>query len=149
LGYCHYWGRPAELSLSGFRTFAQECVRLRRALGVPWLGLLGVKIGNAFGQGRPMFRQGVISLDGRPSDEPLSIHRLFHKPQQEPDRFIPYWDFVKTNQKPYDDLVVAALVSFKTHFAGAALSSDGGKRDWARGIALYEGAAGRQPPAGS
>jgi hypothetical protein len=147
LVYCHYWGRPAELSLSGFRTFAQECVRRRRALGVPWLGLLGgVKIGNAFGQGRPMFRQGVISFDGRPSDEPLSIHRLFHEPQQEPDRFNLYWDFVKTNQKPYDDLVVAALVSFEMHFAGAALSSEGGKRDWARGIALYERAAGRQAP---
>jgi hypothetical protein len=36
---------------------------------------------------------------------------------------------VKTNQKPYDDLVVAALVSFEMHFAGAALSSEGGKRD--------------------
>lgn len=97
LGYCHYWGRPAELSLSGFGTFAQECVRRCRALGVPWLGLLGgVKIGNAFGQGRPMFRQGVISFDGRPSDEPLSIHRLFHKPQQEPDGFNLYWDFVKS-----------------------------------------------------
>ena len=128
MGYCHYWGRPAELSLSGFGTFAQECVRRRRALGVPWLGLLGgEKIGNAFGQGRPMFREDVISCNGRPGHEPLIIHRLFHKPQQESDRFNLYWDFVKTNQTPYDDLVVAALVSFEMHFAGAALSSEGAR----------------------
>jgi hypothetical protein len=151
LGYCHYWGRPAELSLSGSRAFVQECVRLRRALGVPWLGLLGgEKIGNAFGQGRPMFREDVISCNGRPGHEPLIIHRLFHKPQQEPGGFGPYWGCVKTNQKPYDDLVVAVLVSFKAHFPGAALPSDRSKRDWvrdwARGIALYEGTTGRQAP---
>jgi len=105
-----------------------------------------VKIGNAFGQGRPMFREGVISFNGRSSREPLSIHRLIHKPQQEPGRFGLYWDFVKTNQKPYDDFVVAVLVSFKMHFPGAALSSDRGERDWACGIALYERSTGRQAP---
>jgi hypothetical protein len=147
LGYCHYWGRPAELSLSGFRAFVQECAVLRGALGVPWLGLFGgVRIGNVFGRGRPIFHEHVICFNGRPSHEPLIIHRLFHKPQQEPGRFGLYWDFVKTNQKPYDELVVAVLVSFKTLFPAAALSSDGGKSDWARGIALYERATGRQAP---
>ena len=55
-------------------------------------------------------------------------------------------DYVKTNEKPYDELVVAVLVSFKHHFPAAALSSDGGERDWARGIALYQRATGRQAP---
>ena len=49
-------------------------------------------------------------------------------------------------EKAYDELVVAVLVSFKHHFPAAALSSDGGERDWARGIALYERATGRQAP---
>jgi len=38
------------------------------------------------------------------------------------------------------------LVSFKHHFPAAALSSDGGESDWARGITLYERATGRQAP---
>ena len=41
---------------------------------------------------------------------------------------------------------MAVLVSFKHHFPAAALSSDGGERDWARGIALSERATGRQAP---
>jgi hypothetical protein len=55
-------------------------------------------------------------------------------------------NYVKTNEKPYDELVVAVLVSFKHHFPAAALSSDGGERDWARGIALYQRATGHQAP---
>jgi hypothetical protein len=147
LGYCHYWARPAELPLGEFRSFAAECGTLRRALGVPVLGLFGgVKIGGSFGYGRPIFREHAIGFNGRPSCEPLVIYRVFHKPQQAPDKFGLYWDYVKTNEKPYDELVVAVLVSFKHHFPTAALSSDGGERDWARGIALYERATGRQAP---
>ena len=117
MGYCHYWGRPAELPLSGFRPFVEECAKLRRALGVPWLGLFGgVKIGNSFGWGRPIFREDVICFNGRPSHEPLIIYRAFHEPQRKPGKFGLYWDFVKTNQKPYDELVVAVLVSFKNYF---------------------------------
>lgn len=114
-------------------------------LGVPWLGLFGgVKIGDAFGWGRPIFREDVICFNGRPSHQPLVIHRLLHKPQQELGTFDLNWDFVKTNQKPYDELEVAVLVSFKVHFPASALSSDGGKSDWERGIALDERATGRQ-----
>ena len=147
LGYCHYWGRPTELPLSGFRPFVEECVTLRRALGVPWLGLFGgVKIGDSFGWGRPIFREDVICFNGRPSHEPLIIYRAFHEPQRKPGRFGLYWDFVKTNQKSYDELVVAVLVFFKDYFPASALSSDGGKEDWACGIALYERATGRKAP---
>jgi hypothetical protein len=147
LGYCHYWGRPTELPLGEFRSFAVECGTLRRALGVPVLGLFGgVKIGGSFGYGRPIFREHAIGFNGRPSCEPLVIYRVFHKPQQPPDKFGLHWDYVKTNEKPYDELVVAVLVSFKHHFPAAALSSDGGERDWARGIALYQRATGRQAP---
>jgi hypothetical protein len=102
------------------------------------LGLFGgVKIGGSFGAGRPIFREDAICFNGRPRHEPLVIYRVFHRPQQELGEFGLYWDFVKTDQKPYDELVVAVLVSFKHHFPAAALPSDGGKRNWARGIALY------------
>jgi len=147
MGYCHYWGRPAELPLSTFRSFVAECVTLRRALGVPWLGLFGgVKIGSSFGWGRPIFREDVICFNGRPGCEPLIIYRVFHRLDRKPGDFGLYWDFVKTREEPYDELVVAVLVSFKHYFPASALSSDGGKEDWARGIALYERTTGRQAP---
>jgi hypothetical protein len=53
---------------------------------------------------------------------------------------------VKTNQKPYDDVVVAALVSLKRYFPASALSSHGGTEDWAPGLSLYERATGRRAP---
>jgi len=55
----------------------------------------------------------------------LVIYRVFHKPQQAPDKFGLYWDFVKTNEKPYDELVVAVLVSFRHHFPAAAFPRTG------------------------
>ena len=88
----------------------------------------------------------VIGFNGRPSHEPFVIYRVFHRPEQKLGKFGLFWNFVKTNEKPYDELVVAVLVSFKHHFPAAALSSDGGKSDWARAIALYERATGRQAP---
>jgi hypothetical protein len=147
LGYCHYWGRQPELPLIAFRSFVEECVTLRRALGVPRFGLFGgVKIGDSSGWAPPVFREDVICFNGRPGCEPLIIHRVFHQPQREPGDFGLYWDFVKTNAQPYDELVVAVLLSFKHYFPASALSSDGDRRDWARGIALYERATTRQAP---
>lgn len=147
MSYCHYWGRPAELAASEFRAFARECVTLRRALGVPLLGLFGgVKICGASGWRRPTFREDGICFNGRPGHEALVIRRVYHQPRRQPGDFGLYWDYVSTSEKPYDDSVVASLLSFKHHFPAAALSSDGGKQDWARGIALYESATGRLAP---
>ncbi len=106
MGYCHYWGRQAELPLIAFRSFVEECVTLRRALGVPRFGLFGgVKIGDSSGWAPPVFREDVICFNGRPGCEPLIIHRVFHQPQREPGDFGLYWDFVKTNAQPYRDCV--------------------------------------------
>jgi hypothetical protein len=122
-------------------------VTLRRTLGVPWLGLFGGgKIGGSFGWGRPIFREDVVCFNGRPSHEPLIIYRVFHEPQRKSGDFGLYWDFVKTNQKPYDELVVTVLVSLKRYFPASALSSDGGTEDWVPGLGLYERATGRRAP---
>jgi len=65
----------------------------------------------------------VIGFNGRPSHEPFVIYRVFHRPEQKLGKFGLFWNFVKTNEKPYDELVVAVLVSFKHHFPAAALCS--------------------------
>jgi hypothetical protein len=148
MGYCHYWGRPAELSRDRFRAFAAECKQLRTALGVPTLGLFGgVKIGGATGWGKPIFSEETICFNGRPMQETLLIHRVFHHPERETGDYGLHWDFVKTNQAPYDELVVAVLLSFKQFFPETALYSDGGAAEWANGIALYERTTGRTVPA--
>lgn len=147
MSYMHYWGRPAELSRGSFERFAGECKQLRLRLGVPRFGLFGgVKIGGAMGPGEPTFSSECICFNGRPSHETFLIHRAFHHPEREAGDFGLHWDFVATDRKPYDDLVVAVLLSFKHAFPGAALSSDGGEEAWARGVALYERTTGRSVP---
>jgi tetratricopeptide (TPR) repeat protein len=142
LGYCHYWGRPTELPGPEFGSFAAECRTLRRALDGD------VKIGDSIGEGEPIFSEEAICFNGHRDlgHETFLIRRVFDTQDQELGRFGLYWDFVKTNGKPYDQLVVAVLVSLKHYFPTSALSSDGGKEDWASGIALYERATGRQAP---
>jgi hypothetical protein len=49
-------------------------------------------------------------------------------------------------QNPYDELVVAVLLSLKHYFPASALSSNGGTEDWAPGLGLYERATGRRAP---
>ena len=147
MSYKHYWGRPLELPRDRFRLFAAECRELRQALGVPFLGLFGgVGIGGALGTGDPTFTQDAVCFNGRPGYETFLIHPLFHHPAHERGDYDLYWDFVATAQRPYDTLVVAALLSFKYHFPEAALNSDGGEQDWARGINLYQRATRRKAP---
>ena len=147
MGYCHYWGRPAALSSEHFRAFAEECQQLRVALGVPKLWFFGgVKIGGALGVGKPIFSAETICFNGRPPGETLLIHRVFHRQDRETGDDGLYWDFVKTRQLPYDQLVVAVLLSFKHFFPAAALSSDGGNADWAAGMTLYTQTTGRSVP---
>lgn len=147
MGYCHYWGRPAVLSRELFRAFAAECHQLRAALGMPKLWFFGgVKIGGALGYGKPIFSAETICFNGRPPGETMLIHRIFHHQERETGDDGLYWDFVKTNQAPYDQLVVAVLLSFKYFFPEVALSSDGGQDDWAAGMALYTQTTGRSVP---
>lgn len=147
MSYMHYWGRPSELSRDCFRLLAGECRKLRQGLGVPWLGFFGgVRIGGVMGSGNPSFTDDTICFNGRPGHETFVLHRVFHKPQQESGLHGLHWDFVGTDRKPYDALVVATLLSFKHHFPESALNSDGGEADWAQGMALYQRVTGRRPP---
>jgi hypothetical protein len=51
------------------------------------------------------------------------------------------WDFCKTNNKPYDDVVVACLCVLAE--TGLAVDSDGDKEEWEVGRKLAEKALGR------
>jgi hypothetical protein len=54
--------------------------------------------------------------------------------------------FVKTEWKPYDEVVVACLIAARDHFPSAVLTIDSDGEwspDWARGAGLYERVLGR------
>lgn len=147
MGYSHYWGRPPELDPARFLLFAEECKALRRAAGMPWLGLFGgLKVGGELGWGAPSFTKELVCFNGRPQCEPLVLPCHLPMGRQAVGDYGLYWDGAKTNKLPYDQLVVAALLSFKSHFHEAALYSDGDRDDWSDGIQLYERVTGKAVP---
>lgn len=147
MGYSHYWGRPKELDPGRFAAFADECRYLRRQAGLPILGLFGgLKIGAELGWGQAIFTGEMVCFNGRPQCEPLTIPRCVQSSGYAGEYGL-FWDGAKTNQLPYDRLVIAVLLAFKHHFPEGALYSDGSRDDWAAGIYLYEHATGRPAPA--
>lgn len=147
MSYCHYWGTPAELGAKQFELFSAECKQLRAGLGFPFLGLFGgVKIGDANGRGQPIFQNDIVCFNGKPYHESFLVRRVFQHQEREVSDYGLYWNFVNTNRKPYDTLVVASLLSLHYHFDEAALYSDGGESDWSLGIDLYEKVTRRKTP---
>jgi hypothetical protein len=57
-----------------------------------------------------------------------------------------YFDFCKTNRKPYDVVVTALLLAVRESYGDAVrISSDGGFFDWKDGVRLFEEATGLVP----
>lgn len=140
MGYCHYWGRPMELSPEQFISYVFEVKQLRDAVKPRFWFFGGVKITGGLRWGGPTFTDRIINFNGRPGCENFLVTRIYsekHKNRSPKDDGL-YWDYVKTNQNPYDVVVTAALLSLLHHVPEAAVESDGDITDWKQGIELYE-----------
>jgi hypothetical protein len=86
----------------------------------------------------------TVTSDGR-SISINGVGELAHE-----DFSFPAAPFVKTNGKPYDEVVTACLLVARDHFPTSVLTidSDGDWDDWAAGRALYKEVLGRdaRPP---
>jgi hypothetical protein len=143
MGYTHYWERdPQKESPDAFGRFAldvQQLVLLAQSKGVA--------LGDGFGENEPVFTEGYFAFNGAGE---LS-HETFHwgaipeNPEwraEEPMTF----DFCKTNMKPYDAVVTAALIRAKVIYGDAITVSSDGEWDadpeawgtWQEGRDLYE-----------
>jgi hypothetical protein len=130
MGSTHYWRRGRSThdaaKFAELAKVAQKVVDLATGRGI--------EIGDALGEGKsPTITDEVISLNGvgRDSHESFVV-------SLKPDEF----DFCKTNQKPYDDVVVAILVLYKHFFPGIEFSSDGSLGELQAGLELAKEALG-------
>jgi hypothetical protein len=130
MGYTHYWGREKpeipQLLWGKFTTRLQPILDAHSDI------LTDVEV-----TGDRVFFNGV------PAHETFVLDRTFASPYEgAPFGFA----FCKTASKPYDKIVVAALVLLATITKGFPVgfhwSSDGGPSDHAEGIALAECGAG-------
>ena len=149
MGYCHNWGRPMEVSPEIFSSYVEEVKKLRRAIRPTfWFFGGGIKITGAMGWGPPEFKSEIINFNGRPMCENFLITRNYSTKYKDPspnDDGL-FWDYVKTNERPYDVLVTAALLSFRHHVPEVLIESSGDRDDWQKGIALYERVTQRKVP---
>lgn len=134
MGYTHYWERrTGEHDAVKFGEFARVA-----AIVVELATKRGVKIGDALGEGKPyVINEQKIALNGvgAESHESFVIARGSSE-------FGGEFDFCKTNEKPYDVVVVAILVLYKYFFPEVVFSSDGGLADLQAGLALVREALG-------
>ncbi len=129
-GYCHYYTWQQTPDENKLRACIADMRRIIEASSVP--------LSDGEGEG------------GKPFLTPLELHingvgEDAHEPFVFPSG--PGFNFVKTNGKPYDVVVVACLLAARDHFGPDELiiESDGRWRDsWAAGAALYQGVLGRR-----
>lgn len=130
MGYTHYWERQTgEHDAAKFGEFARVA-----AIVVELATKRGVKIGDALGEGKPyVINEQKIALNGvgAESHESFVLTRVSSG-----------FEFCKTNEKPYDVVVVAILVLYKHFFPEVVFSSDGGLADLQAGLALVREALG-------
>jgi hypothetical protein len=128
MGYTRYWYRPKELNKLDF-------AKLRDTIETIINNVTDIDIVDSFGEG----------FDAELTNEHISFnglgdegHESFHLPRilgdskyytectdaQHLSRGL-YFQFCKTQRKPYDDVVAAALLALKEIFPECEVSSDG------------------------
>ncbi len=151
MGYSHAWARTADIPAAEFEAWLGD---LRRIIATarPLLGLFGgIRVSGSAGFGAPVLGPTLVAFNGSAlfsqAHESFIVHRSFrdYRADAKPDADGLFWDACKTAQKPYDTVVVAALLAFLERVASARLSSDGARDDWQAGAALFHRALRRDP----
>ena len=153
MGYSHSWARLAEIPIPEFEAWVDDVKHIVASAG-PVLGLFGgVRINGPAGFGRPTLGPSMVALNGSAlfsrAHESFIVHRRIqdYRANATPGADNLFWDACKTAQKPYDVVVVAAILAFLERISGSRASSDGERDDWAGGAALFARALRRDPAA--
>ena len=140
MSYTHYWKLDKTVTQANYRkalTSIKKIVELKGDKGGMLDSLYNPLLANGWGQVNtlPEFEDG-INFNGIGDD----AHETFSLPKQFKD--INY-NSCKTDEKPYDIIVVACLAVL-AEVKGVTVSSDGGKESWDSGSNLASMVLGRQ-----
>jgi len=122
MGYTHYWRINGAMNAEVFAIFSRECEVLAKVSGIPIANGAG-EIGTI-----PEFSKELVSFNGIGKDS----HETFYFNITGEG-----FNFCKTQEKPYDELVTACLILLKYYFSFVEVSSDGDKEDWQKGVQLF------------
>ena len=138
MGYTHYWYRPKELDAKRFELWRRDVFKLSARLPER-----SASAGGYYAD-KPVRVEitdtaDLVEFNGAPYEE--LGHELFFMPRvlgpddaRQQDENGLYFQFCKTARKPYDLLVVAALVALHAYFPEITIASDGDGDEWADGL---------------
>lgn len=125
MGYTHYFQLHEEPTPTRWESFTRGVNQLVNASNVPVLAKTD---------------ENRVLIEGIGKD----AHETFYI-----ERGSIRWNFCKTAQKPYDELVTAVLILARYTFDSFSLSSDGTWSDWALGRELFTRVKRLEPAEGT
>lgn len=140
MGYTHSWSRDESLlSPEDYRDFYAEFTGLAVKV-IQTAQEQGIQLADPTGEHLGAWRVDgdSVRLNGYGEDAHESF--VWEKVCPEPDGF---YDFCKTNRKPYDVVVTALLLAVQEAYGNAVrISSDGTPSEWEDGVRLFYQATG-------
>lgn len=103
MGFTRYWTRPKELDVERFAAFSAACAEVCNEYGDC--------VTNA------VLNNEQVSFEGTPGCEPFVIERVSSGRERDGNVF----EFCKTQELPYDNVVERCLELFSSHFAEVAI----------------------------
>lgn len=127
MGYTHYWTVRRLIAPDTFDAIRRDI--MTAAI------LSGVRLADGWGNGAPEWGSDRLAFNGR--RDRGEDHEEFSM------SYDPCTEFCKTERKPYDVMVTAALIIAKHHLGDDIdVESDGGDEDWKAGRVLVQIALG-------
>lgn len=138
MGYTHYYQRSLDSNdpelYDKVRKGFIELVKMAELNGITVADAFGEKAGAWQADGERIAFNGL----GEESCETFSFYQIVPPQPHWRENEKTYFDFTKTNYRPYDALVCATLILIKDVYGSQIeVSSDGGWEDWADGYELY------------
>lgn len=146
MGYTHSWNRDESLMLpedalefySEFTRYAVQIIQTAQKQGIELADPTGEHLGAWRVDG------DSVRLNGYGENSHESF--VWEKVCPEPQEWVKeggFYDFCKTNRKPYDVVVTALLLAVQEAYGGAVrISSDGSPHEWEDGLRLFQQATG-------
>lgn len=139
LSYTHSWGRSQVLRADVFEMFLQDVKNMvnRKKAFLHFFG--GIKVRGPTGFGFPIFTNREICFNGSPAFETFWLTQDYNL--KHPTAIISsdqlFWDYIKTDERPYDLLVKATLIALKFHFPETQLKSEQSIEQWQDSFDLF------------
>ncbi len=130
MGYTHYW-TVTKASDVCFQALVEDARRIIAATPVLICGGLG--------RGKPELTASTLRFNGSEArGEDYETFAMYSTDET--------WNFCKTAEMPYDEIVCAVLIAAKEHYRdNIDITSDGTWAEWTAGRDLYKLALNRTP----